>query len=255
MKKLFPLTTFQQDAVLKRLKELQEGVEDIVGINYEVDETSITTLTSNDIEDFLELKHKVIKWRLNTTSNYYYVYVLNASKSTNQPYMYKLTLVGVGENYGMLVDFTQQALTTISVDRIVNIGSLRAVTPNIPTSSGDTALTSLKVGSTNYKVEGGTKLYKHSFYDEDNEYYFDVITNDNTPFNFSSMTYEQFVSFLRNLTSYGFIINFTNLSTYTTLHFTDASIYYLYVDDNDVVQYQEIDDIIISSFNDTVTPL
>ena len=174
MKKLFPLTTFQQDAVLKRLKELQEGIEDIVGINYEVDESSISTLTSNNIEDFLDLKHKVIKWRLNTTSNYYYVYVLNASKSTNQPYMYKLTLVGVGENYGMIVDFTQQALTTISSDRIVNIGTLRPVTPNVPTSSGDSALTSLKVGSTNYKIRGGTKWYKHEIVNVDEE--FTIIT-------------------------------------------------------------------------------
>lgn len=185
MKKLFPLTTFQQDAVLKRLKELQKGVEDIVGINYEVDETSIDTLTSNDIEDFLELKGKVLKWRLTSSSNYHYVFVLNVSKSENQPYMYKLKLVGIDEDYGLIVDFAQQASSTISSDRIVNLGTLRAVTANVQTGSGDTNLTSLQVGSTKYKVSGGTKLYKHNVLlktSSDAEHYrLFIITTNNTP--------------------------------------------------------------------------
>lgn len=160
MKELFPLQTFHQDAVLKRLSELYENEKDL---DSKIDDV---IAFDGEVQMSYEPPSYVIKKEdLPTKTGIYKIYY----EQTGGERRYEgilivehvstpiLDFVGIFQNRF----FSKQSQNYNSDYTFVTSGYLD-ILPNPALAGTESALTGLQVGSDKYKVSGGTKLYKHT---------------------------------------------------------------------------------------------
>ena len=158
--------------------EEEKDLEDLKLINFKAPDGYVwTTVTTTSFDTLKEYEGQFISLRPNTTTTPIRCYVKQCYKSTNQPYQYRIVLVGVDSDSGKF--YNENA-----TGRITNAWLPIKVIANPTLSGNENALTGLQVGGTKYAVSGGTKLYLHHLVGENT---IDIISNINTPLNYYSV--------------------------------------------------------------------